>query len=84
LGFWEQYVTERAVHKPFDLAGRKSEMAYQLAKASAEIKRDIETIITANQGQTAGSVWFVSSQDGFFVAYIKTNANEELWHNGRC
>jgi hypothetical protein len=38
-----------------DKAGRKSEKAYQLAKASSEIKRDIETILFANQGKTAGS-----------------------------
>jgi hypothetical protein len=37
-----------------DKAGRKSEKAYQMAKAAAEMKRDIETIITANQGQSAG------------------------------
>ncbi len=38
-----------------DKAGRKSEKAYQLAKASAEIKRDIETILTANQAKTNGT-----------------------------
>ena len=38
-----------------DKAGRKSEKAYQLAKASSEIKRDIEAILFANQGKTAGS-----------------------------
>ena len=38
-----------------DKAGRKSEKAYQLAKGSAEIKRDIETIITANQAKVAAS-----------------------------
>jgi hypothetical protein len=38
-----------------DKAGRKSEKAYQMAKAAAEMKRDIETIITANQGQSAGN-----------------------------
>ena len=36
-------------------AGRRSEKAYQLSKASAELKRDMETIITANQGRDAGS-----------------------------
>ena len=56
-----------------DLAGRKSEMAYQLAKASAEIKRDIETIITANQGQTAGSSGSSARKMGSLLSYIKTN-----------
>jgi len=32
-----------------DKAGRKSEKAYQLAKASAEIKRDMETSLLSNQ-----------------------------------
>jgi len=39
-----------------DKAGRKSEKAYQLAKASAEIKRDIENIITANQAKSNGTI----------------------------
>jgi hypothetical protein len=35
-------------------AGRKSEKAYQLAKASAEIKRDMEAILLSNQVASAG------------------------------
>ena len=35
-------------------AGRKSEKAYQLAKASAEIKRDMEAILLSNQVAAAG------------------------------
>jgi hypothetical protein len=58
-----------------DLAGRKSEMAYQLAKASAEIKRDIETIITANQGQSAGSSGSTARVMGSLLSYIKSNTN---------
>jgi hypothetical protein len=57
-----------------DLAGRKSEMAYQLAKASSEIKRDIETIITANQGQTAASTGNARKM-GSLLSYIKTNTS---------
>jgi hypothetical protein len=59
-----------------DKAGRKSEMAYQLAKASAEIKRDIETIITANQGQAVGSTASTPRKMGSLLSYIKTNTNE--------
>jgi hypothetical protein len=59
-----------------DKAGRKSEMAYQLAKASAEIKRDIESIITANQGQSAGSSGSTARKLGSLLSYIKTNTNE--------
>jgi hypothetical protein len=59
-----------------DLAGRKSEMAYQLAKASAEIKRDIETIITANQGQAAGTSGSTGRKMGSLLSYIKTNTSK--------
>jgi hypothetical protein len=36
-------------------AGRKSEKAYQLAKAAAEIKRDMEAILLSNQTANAGN-----------------------------
>jgi hypothetical protein len=36
-------------------AGRKSEKAYQLAKASSEIKRDMEAILLSNQVASAGN-----------------------------
>jgi len=39
-----------------DKAGRKSEKAYQLSKASAELKRDIEYALTRNQASSAGGV----------------------------
>lgn len=58
-----------------DKAGRKSEKAYQLAKASAEIKRDIEAIITANQGQTAGNS-STARKMGSLLSWIKTNTNK--------
>jgi hypothetical protein len=58
-----------------DKAGRKSEKAYQLAKASAELKRDIEGIITANQGQSAGSSASSARKMGSLLSYIKTNTN---------
>ena len=38
-----------------DKAGRSTETAYQLAKASAEIKRDMESILLSNQEADAGS-----------------------------
>jgi hypothetical protein len=59
-----------------DKAGRKSEMAYQLAKASAEIKRDIEAIITANQGQAVGTTASTPRKMGSLLSYLKTNTNE--------
>jgi hypothetical protein len=59
-----------------DKAGRKSEKAYQLAKASAEIKRDIETIITANQGQAVGASGATARRMGSLLSYIKTNTSK--------
>jgi hypothetical protein len=58
-----------------DKAGRKSEKAYQLAKGSAEIKRDIEAIITANQGRTAGNT-NTARKMGALLSWIKTNTNK--------
>jgi hypothetical protein len=58
-----------------DKAGRKSEKAYQLAKAASEIKRDLETIITANQGQSAGTASTARTM-GSLLSWIKTNTNK--------
>ena len=55
-------------------AGRRSERAYQLAKASAEIKRDMETIITANQGRDAGSST-TARKLGAILSWLKTNTS---------
>lgn len=38
-----------------DKAGRSTETAYQLSKASAEIKRDMESILLSDQAQNAGT-----------------------------
>lgn len=38
-----------------DKAGRKSEMAYQVMKRSKELKRDVETILLANNAYVAGN-----------------------------
>ena len=55
-------------------AGRKSEKAYQLAKASAELKRDLETILLSNQGRSAGSST-VARKMGSLLSWIKTNSD---------
>jgi len=43
--------TQNAVSK----AGRKDELAYQMAKAAKEVKRDLEYALVRNQGNTAGA-----------------------------
>lgn len=57
-----------------DKAGRKSQKAYELAKASSEIKRDIETILFANQASTAGSS-STARKMGTMLAWLKTNTS---------
>ena len=57
-----------------DKAGRKSEKAYQLAKASSEIKRDIETILFANQGKDAGSSASARKM-GTLLSWLKSNTS---------
>jgi hypothetical protein len=56
-------------------AGRKSEKAYQLAKASQELKRDLETILLSNQGRSAGSSNSSARKMGSLLSWIKTNSS---------
>jgi len=56
-------------------AGRKSEKAYQLAKASAELKRDLETILLSNQGRSAGTSNSAARKMGSLLSWIKTNSS---------
>jgi hypothetical protein len=56
-------------------AGRRSEKAYQLSKAAAELKRDMETIITANQGRDQGSS-SSARKLGAILSWIKTNTSK--------
>ena len=55
-------------------AGRKAEKAYQLSKAASELKRDMETIITANQGRDAGSST-TARKLGAILSWLKTNTD---------
>lgn len=56
-------------------AGRKSEKAYQLARASSELKRDIETILCANQGRSAGNSTTARTL-GAMLSWIQTNTSK--------
>ncbi len=47
-----------------------------LAKASAEIKRDIENIITANQAKSNGTINTNARKMGSLLAYIKSNTSK--------
>jgi len=62
--------TEEAVNK----AGRNSEMAYQLAKKSSELKRDMEAILTRNQAAVAGDA-STARTTASLEAWLRTNTN---------
>lgn len=55
-----------------DKAGRRSELAYQLAKRSKELKRDMETIACSNQAGNAGSSSAARKTAGL-EAWLTTN-----------
>jgi hypothetical protein len=62
--------TEEVVNK----AGRKSELAYQMAKKSAELKRDMESAaIGANQAGAAAGSDTVARTTAGMLAWLKTN-----------
>jgi hypothetical protein len=58
-----------------DKAGRRSELSYQMAKKSAEIKRDMEATMLANQAAAAGSTSY-ARKSGALLAFLKTNTSE--------
>lgn len=61
--------TQEAVMK----AGRKSELAYQLAKKGKELKRDMELMLTGNRGIVVGDNTTARSA-GSLEAWMHTNA----------
>ncbi len=59
-----------------DNAGRGQEMAYQIAKAGLELKRDQEvTVVGTNKGRAAGSSG-TARELGSVLSWIKTNVNK--------
>ena len=62
-----------------DKAGRSTETAYQLSKASAELKRDMESILLSDQAQSAGGASVASGDAmsprklGGLASWITTN-----------
>ena len=55
-----------------DSAGRSTETAYQLAKASAELKRDMEAIVLSDQAQNAGGA-ALPRKLGALQSWLTTN-----------
>ena len=62
--------TQQAV----DNAGRDSEMAYQLAKESKALKRDMESALTGKVAKAAGNATTARTLGGF-ETWIKTNSS---------
>ena len=58
-----------------DKAGRRSEIAYQLSKKGAELKRDIESASLANQAAVAGSMPSTARRTAGLPAFLRTNSN---------
>jgi hypothetical protein len=57
-----------------DRAGRKGELAYLMAKASASLKRDMEAIATQNQAAAAGSNAAARATAGV-ESFLRTNVS---------
>ena len=58
-----------------DKAGRKSELAYQLSKASSEIKRDMEFTLLNNTVQANGSAGSTARVLGGLQTWLATNGD---------
>lgn len=58
-----------------DKAGRKSELAYQLSKASSEIKRDMEFTFLNNTVQSNGSAGSTARVLGGLQTWLSTNGD---------
>jgi hypothetical protein len=57
-----------------DKAGRKSEEAYQMARKSVELKRDMESTLLSNQAANAGAAGTARATAGL-IPFLKTNTN---------
>ena len=57
-----------------DKAGRRSELAYQMAKEGAELKRDMEAVLLANSAATAGNTTTARVTAGL-PAFLRTNTS---------
>ncbi len=57
-----------------DKAGRKSEKAYQLSKASSELKRDMEKILLSNQAAVTGDA-STARKLGSLQSWLETNVD---------
>lgn len=70
---WKDMTISRRANKAMK-AGRKSEVAYQLAKKGKELKRDCESILLNNQAASAGNSTTAPTLAGL-PAWLTTNVD---------
>ena len=70
----DKTVVTTGTQEAVDKAGRASELAYQIAKKSKELKRDIESTLLTNQARAAGNS-STARTFGSIGAWIATNDN---------
>lgn len=77
LGNYTQIMDKTAVvsgtEERVDKAGRASEMSYQIMLKTAELKRDIESILLMNQAYSAGTTGATPRKLGSVLSWIQTN-----------
>jgi galactitol-specific phosphotransferase system IIB component len=68
----DKVVTITGTQEAVDKAGRASEIAYQIAKAAKELKRDLESSLTANNAEVTGGSGTAREMGGL-GAWVITN-----------
>lgn len=71
----KKVVEVSGTHETVNNAGKKSEMAHQLAKASKELKRDMETSLLADNASVAGNASTARETKGA-ANWIATNVTD--------
>ncbi len=71
---WKDVVISRRADK-INKAGRKSEMAYKLAKAGKELKRDVEAIVTGAKQVAAAGNSTTAGTTADLTSWLKTNTD---------
>ena len=68
----DKVITISGTQEAVDKAGRASELAYQIAKAAKELKRDMEATLTGNQAEVAGDA-STARKFGSLGSWVATN-----------
>ena len=71
----DKVVVVSGTQRQVDTAGREDDLAYQVAKKSQSLKRDMETIITGNQAAVAGDASTARKLRSLEAWYTTANSN---------